>query len=506
MKRLLRFIVILGVIALIAVGIVSAFQAQQDAELAQSSAEVLDEFIVGADDLRVTVSATGAVLPTDQIVLTFEGIGIVSEVALSEGDTVRAGDMIARLDTTDTGIALANVEAALDLQRIAYQALTAPARDVDIALAQAALNAANAQVGAASATGVTAQQREIARIQTELARNQLWQAQLQRDLALLPRDSISFAPDISQFIPPDVEIPQEVIDEANEALAALFPSIDLSSGASASDFNAGLTGAEFGVQIADASAAATARRGADSGAIAGANAAVIAAQVQLDRFASGADAEDRRIAELGLLQAQLAVEQARLVLDRATLTAPFAGQIAQLNVRAGEPAPTNQPAAVLIDQSAFYVDMAIDEIDVVRVSLGQPVEFRVDALPDAAITGEVTRIAVAPTVIGQLVTYTIRARLNPTDAAVRVGMSATATIIVNELENVLTIPNRFVRIERTTGEAFVTIEREPGRFVEVPVVLGVRNESSSEIVRGLEIGQRVVLLPRDAFDIFDGPP
>ncbi len=504
MKRLLRFIVIVAVIALVAVGAVSAFQARRETEQAENAAQVLDEFIVGAGDLRVTVSATGAVLPADQVLLSFEGLGIVSAVTFAEGDTVRAGDMLARLDTTDIDTALANVEAALDLQRIAYQALTAPPRDVDVALAQTALNAANAQVGAAASTGVTAQQREIARLQTELARNQLWQAQLQRDLALLPRDAISFAPDISEFIPDDVDVPQDVIDQANAALAGLFPTIDLSGGASASDFEAGLTGAEFGVQIADASAAATASRGADSGAIGAANAAVIAAQVSLDRLATGADAEDRRIAEMGLLQAQLAVEQARLALDRAVLSAPFDGQIAQMNLRAGEPAPNNQPAVVLIDQSEFYVDLAIDETDVVRVALGQPVEFRIDALPDAAITGEITRIAVAPTVIGQLVTYAVRARLNPSAEPVRIGMSATATIILSELESVLSVPNRFVRIERTTGEAFVTIEREPGRFVEVPVLLGVRNETSSEIVRGLEPGQRVVLLPRDAFDIFDG--
>ncbi|PJF25458.1 MAG: hypothetical protein CUN53_12690, partial [Phototrophicales bacterium] len=382
----------------------------------------------------------------------------------------------------------------------------APPREVDLAVAQAALDAANAQVAAAASTGVTAQQREIARLQAELARNQLWQAQLQRDLALAPRPPVNFAPDISQFIPDDADVPQEVIDQANAALASLFPSVSFAPSISAQELNAGLTQAEFGVQIADSNAQAVASRGSDAASLASANAAVTAAQVALDRLIDGASDLDRQMAEIGLLQAQLAVEQARLALDRAVLTAPFDGVVAQLNLRAGEPSPTNQPAALLVDTSAYYVDLTVDETDVVRVAVGQPVEFRIDALPDAGITGRVTQIAVAPTVIGQLVTYQVRVRLDPTDQPVRIAMSATATVIVDERESVLTIPNRFIRIDRATGETFVTIEREPGRFVEVPVQLGARSETTSEVISGIEPGQRVVLLPRDAFNLFGGPP
>jgi HlyD family secretion protein len=505
MRRLIRFTAVLLIPIVIAVGVSQAFQASRTAQQAQRASQVIDEFIVEEGSLRVTVSATGAILPEEQIALAFQVPGIVAEVMVEEGDAVRAGDPLARLDSTELETALANVTAALELQRIAYQALTAPPREVDLAVAQAAFDAARAQVAAAASTGVTPQQREIARLQAELARNQLWQAQLQRDLALAPRPPL-FVPDISQFIPDGVDIPQEIIDQANAALAGLLPSLNPSPGVSARDLNAGLAQAEFGVQIADSNAQAVASRGADAASIASANAAVTAAQVALDRLVSGASDLDRQMAEIGLLQAQLAVEQARLALDRAVLTAPFDGVVAQLNLRAGEPTPTNQPAVLLVDDSAYYVDLTVDETDVVRVEVGQPVEFRFDALPDAEITGQVVRISAAPTVIGQLVTYQVRVRLDPTDQPVRIAMSATATIVVDEREEVLTIPNRFIRIDRNTGEAFVTVEREPGRFVEVPVRLGVRSETTSEVISGIEPGQRVVLLPRDAFDIFSGPP
>jgi multidrug efflux pump subunit AcrA (membrane-fusion protein) len=79
-------------------------------------------------------------------------------------------------------------------------------------------------------------------------------------------------------------------------------------------------------------------------------------------------------------------------------------------------------------------------------------------------------------------------------------MNATARIIVSELNNVLTLENRFIRIDRTTQQAFVTVAREDGTFEEIPVTLGLRNDTTSQILSGLDDEQRVVLVPRNAFN------
>jgi HlyD family secretion protein len=152
----------------------------------------------------------------------------------------------------------------------------------------------------------------------------------------------------------------------------------------------------------------------------------------------------------------------------------------------------------------------MDETDIVNVQRGQPVRLKLDALPDASITGTVTRVALTPVSLDaeqsdQLVTYPVRVTLDSTDQPVRSGMSATTTIIVNELDNVLMLPNRFIRIDRLTQQAYATVERD-GAYVEVPITLGLRNETDSQIVTGAAEGQRVVLLPRATFDIFNGQP
>lgn len=494
-RNVLIVIVVIGVVALLG----RQFLVNgQERRAEQQESQVQDETTVQREALRVTVSATGSVSPNRQVALTFESSGVVEEVLVQAGDRVSAGDVIARLDTTDLDAQVEDAAVALDLQLAAYDALVAPPREVDVAVAEAALAAAQAALNAAYSNGTSGNQAEIAALQAELARNRLWQSQLQAGIAI---NTPGFSPDISGFIPDDVEVPQEVIDQVNEGLGGLFPS---QPGATQDDFAAGLAAAEYGVQIADANAAAAASRGADPGSIGSANAAVVAARTQLDLLINGADDITLQRAEAGIAQAQLALDQAEAARARAELIAPFDGVIGQINLTEGEPPPQNNLPVVLVDQSQLFVELAIDETDVVNLEVGQPVEFQFDALPDMTITGEITRIALTPIRAGTLVTYPVRVTLDDTDAPIRIGMSATATIIIDEVADVLVLPNRFIRIDRATGDAFVTIVNANGRFEEVQVELGLRNEIQSQIESGIEEGQRVVLLRRSTFDPING--
>jgi HlyD family secretion protein len=217
---------------------------------------------------------------------------------------------------------------------------------------------------------------------------------------------------------------------------------------------------------------------------------------------NGADDTQLALAEINKRQAELAVEQAQAAIDRAQIVAPFDGIVAQVNISAGEPPPTTGLTApiLLVNTDQLLLDVAIDETDIADIEVGQIVQLRFDALPDAEITGEVTRIDPAPIIVGQLVTYPVRVVLEATGEPVRLGMSATATIIVDELQDVLVLPNRFIRIDRNTQQAYVTVERGEGQYAEIPVELGLRNETETQIISGIDEGERVVLLPREAFD------
>jgi HlyD family secretion protein len=487
--KILRNLFFIAAFALAAAGIIIFIQGQRSADAQEQASDVIDQTNVRVDSLRVTIGATSALQPIRQVGLRFQLPSIVSEVLVREGETVIAGQLLARVEADELASALRDAELLRDIRRIALDALLAPPRSEDIAVAQAALDAAQAQLNASYSTG-SPQADDIAALQAELARNALYQAQLQRDLAVNPP-----AVTITQAIPGGGTITQEVQPP----------------GADPEQFEPGLEQAQFGVEIADARAVAALDNGADIGSVSSAQAGVIAAQTTLDRLVNGADELDIRLAELELAQAEQGVALAQANLDRALLTAPFGGVIAQLNITAGEPAPAQDAAALLIDTEGFYLDLPVDESDIARIQVGQPVEISLDALPDVVLMGTITRLPVAPQpqLPGQqVVTYLVRVSLDPTDQPLRAQMTATASIIVDSLSEALVLPSRFVRIDRDSGLALVTILSEAGEYEEIPVVLGVRNETEVQIVSGLAEGDEVYLLPRAVFNPVGagGPP
>jgi HlyD family secretion protein len=247
-------------------------------------------------------------------------------------------------------------------------------------------------------------------------------------------------------------------------------------------------------------------QGPDLGALNSANAGRIQAQTALDRLLAGPDLADIERASIQLAQAQLALDQARAALSSIQLIAPFDGVIAQSNLIVGQLPPARDPAAIVIDTSTYFVDLPIDETDVVEIQPGQPVSIVLDALPGQALTGRVGRISQTPTRVGQLVTYLARVELDDTDAPLRVGMSATARVTTRSVEDALVLRNNFIRIDRSTQRAYVTVRRAAGSYEEVEVTLGARNDQFSEVLTGLSEGDIAVLLPtsRNPFGLGGG--
>ncbi len=442
-----------------------------------------DTTLVERMDFQVVVSATGSISPVAQAALLFPGVGKVARIAVAEGDRVTAGTVLAELDTTQIALALADADLALALQEITLEALTAAPREVDLAVARAAVYAASTQLTAAQ-TGPDAAQEEIARLQYEIARNQLWQSQLQRDGTRQTNEDLDRLRSAIPFeIPGEVALPAQLVPNLRSA-------------------EAGVNQAEYGVAIAEQQLTQAQNATASNANIAAASAAIVSAQAQLDRLLEGPDATTLAIADAQLQNAYLSIERVRHQLQLAQLVAPFSGVVSAVNLVAGEAPPTNRAAVELLDDSAYTIDLAVDELDVVSVRPGQPVQVVLDALPGETISGTVVRIADVATNLGGLITYTVEVRLDPAAIPLRTGMSATATIVVDEADDVLAVRNRFIRIDRRTGQAFVTVQQADGSLAEREVVPGRRNETFSEITSGVNEGDVIVLEVRNALSEF----
>lgn len=485
MRKVLRIILIVAIIAPLISAALVYLRVQQDMQTESVESIVTEEAVVFVDDLTVTISGTGAITPARQVPLLFELTAPVIEILAQTGDQVTEGDVIARLDSTDFDASVEEAEIAVQFQEIAMQALAAPPREVDIAVAEAAVNAAQAAYNAAYSSGTSDQQVEIARLQSELARNQLWQTQLQRDGGRI------ILPDLPPDLPPEItDLIERTVDQLNAQNEA--------------QFTTPLDQLEYGIQISDANAEAVAGRGPDLGSLNSANAGRVQTQIALDNLLAGAGDGQFQRAQIDLQQSQLALERAQAARDAVTLTAPFDGVIAQNNLVVGQLPPGGSPAALLVDTSAYYIDLAIDETDILQIQVGQPVEITLDALPEAEISGKVERVSVTPTRLGELVTYVVGVRLDSTDAPIRMGMTATARIATQQVSAAPLLLNRFIRVDRATGDAFVTVVNADGDFEEIQVTLGARNDTYSQIVSGVGEGQRVLLLPRNTVVLRQG--
>jgi RND family efflux transporter MFP subunit len=198
-------------------------------------------------------------------------------------------------------------------------------------------------------------------------------------------------------------------------------------------------------------------------------------------------------AKLNLEIAELSLESAELNLEKAVIEAPFDGVVADITIAEGQQmsaATMAAPAISLVGTSGIRMRGFIDEIDISAVEVGQSANITLDALPDVGINGEVAFISPVGTALIGVVSYsTILTLENPT-AELRDGMTATAEVIIERRDDVLFIPNRALRGTWANPYVLVLVD---GHQQEREVTLGLTNGTNTEILSGLEEGEKVVL-------------
>jgi RND family efflux transporter MFP subunit len=229
------------------------------------------------------------------------------------------------------------------------------------------------------------------------------------------------------------------------------------------------------------------------GALAAQRANLAAAEANLARLTADPRATDLARAQARVAQAQAQLDLAQIRLDDTTLTAPFDGVVARINVAPGEQV-TQGPVLTLIDVSRFKVTVTVDEVDVVRVAPGQDVEVLIDALGPPPQIGRVQRIAPQATNERNVTAYEVELEVAPGDRPLRSGMTASATIITAKRENALSVPVQAVREENGMTVVDVVVN-DNGRITLVaqPVETGIRTGDRIEIINGLNEGQQVLL-------------
>jgi HlyD family secretion protein len=130
-----------------------------------------------------------------------------------------------------------------------------------------------------------------------------------------------------------------------------------------------------------------------AGGLQAAEAEIANAQANLDRLTVGPREVDLAVALAQIQQAETTLKQAGLALEQATLTAPFAGTVAELNLKLGEVPDMTRAAIVLADLAEWQLETTdLTELSVAAVRVGAPAKLTFDALPGVELSGTVARI------------------------------------------------------------------------------------------------------------------
>ncbi len=460
MKRVITWIVIL---ALIGGGIAAYLWWREEQATAQQSNDILRTEQVTRGDLSITVVASGNVAVNNKLDLRFDSSGVVDHVYVQVNQRVQAGEVLAQLATTDLERAVQQAAIALEQATLNRDILTKPIAAEDVELARLSVQSA-------------AQALEVARIGKQTAQvdanAMIVQAQRAREQAYNDYSNQQSEEAHKRF---QTAEEQEYIAQKN---------------------------AEVTQEQAQAQWLSAYSRYQQ-------------AVENLRKLEEGPDEQQIRQAELQIEQAQLNLEQAQARLDEARLTAPFAGLVVAVNVQEGVLASPGATAFTLVDDSQFYVDVTVDEIDIGKITIGQTADVTLDAYPTSVISGSVESIAPGALNLGGIISYRLRVKLSPTsvpsgegdvgEVTIRDGMTASIVIYTDLAEDVLLAPNWAVRSDQSTGETvlYCYVVGSDGVPERRTITRGRYNETYTEILSGLQEGDTVasVIEERDLLDL-----
>lgn len=205
-----------------------------------------------------------------------------------------------------------------------------------------------------------------------------------------------------------------------------------------------------------------------------------------------------KAAEVQLEAAEQSVAEAEKQLGWTTITAPFDGIVVSVDADEGDTVLATETIIHLIDPATIELNAEVDEIDIPEVKLNQRAIIEVDALPDIQLEGWVISICPLSTEEGGVVVYEVKIGFNALgDFELKIGMSATADIIIQQRSNVLLVPNRAIKQDSQDNLVVeIMVNEESEERQERPVITGISDGYQTEIVSGLQERDVVVIEKR----------
>ena len=438
MKRALIIILLIGVLGVGGFFVYTNFQKAQAANQNNFQTVTLTN-----GDLTATVGATGTVRANQSTTVNWQTSGRIGKVNVKVGDQVTVNQVLAELDPTtlSQNIILARsdlVTAQRNLNDLKDSTVAKSQAEKALADAQKALDDAKADRFRKNLARVSQATINSAEADLTIAKDSLKRAQDNYDkYDHLAEDNILRATAFNRLA-----AAQQKVDQAQWNLDWML-----------STPNA--------VEIAQADAA-----------IAVAQSKLDDAQREWDRLKDGPDPAD-------LAAAQAKIDSIQATLELPKIKAPMNGTVSDVNAMVGDQVNAGTVSFRIDDLSRRLVDVEITEVDINRVKVGQPAKLSFDAISGKEYAGKVIEVANFGETQQGVVNFTVTVELTDPDPAIKPGMTAAVNITVEQLTNVLLVPNRAVRLRN--GQRVVYVLRNNQSTV-VDISIGATSDTNSEVI------------------------
>lgn len=497
---------------------------QKKAEAAQQKTEranrgkaplLVDTATVSRKTLTKTLEAVGSAEAINAVDVSPKLAGRLLFLQVREGDAVKAGQVLARLDEAEINAEVAQKRAALAQaqQKLAEAQLnerpTVIGISQDIRRQQAALTSAQAQNKQAQAdyaaqitqaqAGVLDAQSKIAAASAQIAQDEAaiataranlsnFQVKLDRQTTLYKEGAT--AKQNVDDAQTSAEVAQAGVREAEQKRAASL--------AARNSTQAQFVSAQKNVSVIRNKAQAT---------VATASAGVGQARATLAASQSNTDRTPAYQASLRALEATVAAAQADVDASLArksdvTLLSPLSGVVTRRAVDVGALVSPGQVIVTVQAVQPIYVTIGVPEEASRKVFVGQTAQISFDGLPGGKpVMGKIAEYV--PTADPQSRQFTLRLRVDNQSGRIRPGMFGRVRLVTDEAKNALVVPLEAVKKPDESGggakaggeKATSTAALVRGEAVAVvPVTTGLSDGKNIAVTSGLEEGDKVVIL------------
>ncbi len=507
LKKYKKIIIIITIVILIAVIAYVFLRPRSERTSAKRESRVATEEIKRMN-LSNSVSITGTIAANDSqtVYSNHSGCEVIS-MNVEIGDSVKEGDVICVLDSSEYEESIAEIEKEMSIasQKSALNVEQAQ-RDLAEAQADAVTDAARAQekvdqtiedynavVDRKSSAYNTYQlavsnreekQKTLSTQQSKLkeakkALEEAKEAQTQAESALLEGTGDQAAVDAAVQAAADA---QAEVDTRNAKVASAKAEVDA---AQKEEDSAKTAYESFGDQIESAVRSYESALDSQQDAATQAGRTITGREESLTSAsldASTANDENKK-----------KIEEYRKLIDKCTVTAPISGVVTSIHMEVGdEIAQDNNKICVIQDNSGYKVEAFVDQYDISSLYEGMEAVIKTDATEELEMKGTVTFVSPTPEESSagsssDSVTYSVEIDIADPDEKLRIGMTAETSVLTETAENALAVPYDCIG-ENEKGEPVLYVVDKPQKSEDDEKKTDAATASQREIVvkTGLE--------------------